>query len=240
MKKILASLLVFNSFVVFTEEREEFGLFEKYYESKPLLSRLTGSNRGTRYIGRLSDDKNPSLSLSGYMKYGIMKCACKLGYTAGMDDESNGKHVSYMCSRDLSIVTDNLNLFKEMIHANMRAMGETLKQGQLVSYTSSYKPIDQQNRSKEIKPGEETLLPADKYVEEFIFVSCTNLSNSNIDPMQLGYVVNQKIQKSEFGLFLIDGYLIKIIAVPNQGTIKVSEILATPKEIAEAKSILSK
>lgn len=241
VKKILVSLLVFHSLVVLAEEKEEFGLFERYYTSKPLLSRLTGSDRGTLYIGRLSDDKNLSLSLPGYMGYGIMKCWCKLGHTIMMDGEVDGKHVKYVCSPDQAKVDYLMTACKEMIQESMRRMGETLKRGNILLYNNaSSTPIASQDRSKIIELGSDPFSQVDKDVKEIIFVSCANLTQSNIDSTKLGYIVSQKLKKSEYGLFVIDGNLVKMVAVQKGRIVQEFEILPTEEELAEAKSILSK
>ena len=237
MKKILVSFLLVNCFAVFAEkEKENFGLFEKYHKTQPLLSRLTGSDRGARYIGSLSDQENPSLSLKGYRNYIIMKCGCKLGYSVNFLDKNENKHTAYICSPDESIVKEAINDLKNGFLKDFKNMGEKLKQRGMVCNGL----VD----NERVQLGEHTLVQSDDNDDEddgkeFAFASFYRLADVDIDSTKLGYVVSQMIEKSQYGLHIIDGNLIKITVVPNHGMIKISELVPTKEEIEKAKATIS-
>lgn len=211
MKKILVSFLLIHCFVILAEETKDFGLFEKYYRRKPLLSRLTGSDKGTQYIGVLSEDENSRLSMHEYLKYLFMIKLCKENKLARLSKVGT----TYVCATDMSEVVAEINSMKKAHLEDMKSIGENLKKGTICFFPT----VDGSGA--------------------FEAVAFYNLNNSDVNSVALAFKVLNIIKRSEQGVHVIDGYLVKIVTAQCGCTIDVSEILPTKEEIEKAKSIIS-
>jgi hypothetical protein len=216
MKKILVSFLLVNCFTVFAEGKKYQGLFEEYYTRTPLLSRLTGSDKGIQHIGVFSESEDPRLSMKGHLNYLSMIKHCKGSNLVMFSDvDSNKDNTAYVCATDKSKVFNKINSLKNNELELMRSMGKALKEGG-IAHLSSFNGSD-----------------------DHVFVAFSNLNSSDIDPADLGFKVLQMVKKSQYGVRVIDGYLVKIVTAQNHGSINVSQILPTEEEIQKAKSIIS-
>ncbi len=211
MKKILVSFLLINGFAVLAEEKKDYGLFEDYYTRKPLLSRLTGSDKGTQHIGIISDSEDQSLSIRGYLNYLKMLQHCKEKNLVSFTDSGT----VYVCAANRLFVLAAINSLKKTRLENFGQMGTTLQKGGIAH------------------------LPSSDRSDQHVFVAFDNLNGTDIDPVELGFKVSQMVKESAYGVSVIDVHLVKIVTAPNNSSIKVSEILPTEEKIEQAKAKIS-
>ena len=238
MNKIVASFLVFNFYVMLAKEKEYCGLFEKHSEVRPFFSQLSGSDKGAQYFGSLSDEKYPKLSVQGHVNYVLMRCACKLGYSADFVDKVDGKVIFYVCSRNKSDVVDGIDTMKAIRVQDLKKRGENLKKGDIICFP----PASLYDSVPKISPklGESMALPFSDDFQKYIFITCIHLTTSDIDTAEFFYKTQQKVDQAEYGVHIIGGELIKITAFSKGSNITYFDIFPTEQEIAKARSEFSK
>jgi hypothetical protein len=214
MKKILVSFLLINCFAVFAnfaEEKKDYGLFEEYFARKPLLSRLTGSDQGTQYIGSISENEEPSLGIIGYLNYLRMIKRCEENSLVILSHAD----ITYVCSTDQSEVAAVIDSIKNTLIDRVEVLGKVLQLEQVTS------------------------IRADDESEDHVLIVFRNLNGAEVDSVKLGFKVLEKVKQSASGLSIIDGNLVKIVCFKDGDVINPDDILPTKEEIEQAKATIS-